>query len=171
MGRMPLHQGREGFAPVLETVAADQEQVALISVSATAVGDAARQRRYLQRRASLLGCDGITHIRPSGRELTGVCVRNRTSRPPSGPDTLVRSPSHALVSRVANDAVHGSPLLKVLHRIAALPANQRAWPLEWYLANYPHSPYITEVENLFVASEDFGQAASETTLRAGPRSR
>ena len=169
IGRMPLNTGKEGLAPVIDTLKPDQERVALLSVDAPLVGKTRRQLMHLRRRASLLGCDGVTQIVSTSDKLTGVCVRSRTSSPLEAPEILIRSPSHALVSRVAQDTVHGSPLLKVLHRISQLPADQRAWPLEWYLEHYPASPYAADIENLFVAARDFGQGAGDTTLRAGPR--
>jgi len=171
VGRMPLGGGHEGLAPVLEKLSPDQEKAAVISVNSSKFGTTQRPIMHLRRRASLLGCDGIYNLHRTATRAFGTCIRNRAERDTPTIAMVVRTPSHDLVERASNDRVYGLALIKILNRISNLPANKRAWQLQWYLETYPESPYTDDVEGLFIASADFGKAKGHASLRAAPLSR
>jgi len=169
LGRMELGNGHEGYAPVLAEADASFERVAAITVDASAVKTETRRLRHLQRRASLLGCDGIIGVNHLDSDRSqAICVRRREiQRPTVVATTRVARPSSSLRERARSAGDTGIALLRVLDQAEGKQGDEAAWPLKWYLSKYPNSPFRADVEALFVASTSTGGTPS--TIRTAPQ--
>lgn len=153
-GRLRLGDGSEGRAPILDTRPADSEEVAVLTVDADGAATAERLTRHLQRRASLLGCDGLIQVEiEEKRSARGTCVRRRERVTSAEIAYAVRPASQALRARAASAGAEGAALLAVLDQAERRSEQQKAWPLRWYLDNYPNSPFRADVEALFVVED------------------
>jgi hypothetical protein len=168
-GRLRLDGGGEGVAPVFTMVPDGYEEVATVRVRADSLGTADRLERHLLRRANLLGCAGVVDLRVRAYTAAqATCVQRRELPEADAVEVVaVREPPAELLARAEESGDAGAALLSVLDKIAARPAHERAWPLQWYLATYPNSPFAADVDALLVR-EDTGGAASSASVRMAP---
>lgn len=168
VGRTPLGGGREGLSPILVATPDGYEEVAVITVNADLFNTSVRRQRHLRRKASLLGCDALVPIRaPSSTQTTGICVRSRQPQPQESVNLVVAPPPADLLERAAHGGPSGLALLKVLRQSANSREDAKAWPLQWYLSNYPQSPFRADVEALMTTRDsnhrDLGTATAMLT--------
>jgi hypothetical protein len=141
----------------------------LISVQADSFATAERLERHLLRRASLLGCAAIVELRVQPEVAAhGVCVQRREPDLQTPGTTVVLEPSPALVNRATSAGPAGEMLLRVLAQARERPPRERAWPLRWYLENYPDSPFYADVEALLVYGVPAGAITPSASVRMAP---
>jgi hypothetical protein len=168
-GRLRLDNGSEGAAPVFAVIPDGYEEVATVSVHADSLGTAERLERHLLRRANLMGCAGVVDVVVQAhRAAQATCVQRR-ELPEAGAAAIVavREPSLELMARAQSGGDAGAALLSVLDSVATRPARERAWPLQWYLATYPNSPYAADVDAMLVR-EVAGGGGSTASVRMAP---
>ena len=130
--------------------------------------DAERREYHVRRRASLLGCDAVTEIRATAESTHGVCIKRRAGAPEKQDIVIMKAP-YWLVAKAEAAGPAGLPLLKALHQSAAHEGSQAAWPLNWYLRTYPESPFVADVQSLFVPADvAIASAPGLSTVRAEP---
>lgn len=166
---MRLGDGHEGIVPILDTMPKGFEEVAVVSVQADSLATPERLARHLQRRASLLGCDGVMGLMVSGDNGRAVCVRRREPVPVAVPVVVtVRDPSAELIKRAARAGADGRAVLQVLAQVEQRPAGERAWPLRWFLENYPSSPFRDDLASLIVETPLSPSRGRSATVRTAP---
>jgi hypothetical protein len=167
IGRQRLGDGSEGLAPILASVTGDFDEVAVLTVGADAASTVERRERHLSRRAALLGCDAVIRVRHEAALTTGICARRRGDAPESIEIAyLVAAPSPDLVTRARAAGPEGLALLSVLDQVERRSESQRAWPLRWYLATYPDSPFRADVEAMIVPAPEISAGEPHTILTA-----
>lgn len=172
LGRMRLGNGTEGKVEVIAQIdRAAFDEVAFVTVEATGIKTEDRRLRHLLRRASLLGCDGIAHIEHrDDNSSSGICVRRREPEVAGNArEVVIRAPA-ALRHRASVSGVAGIALIKVLDQADRREGDAKAWPLRWYLKNYPASPFKADVEALFVTvASHQGGGSTPDHIRSAPR--
>jgi len=74
-GRQCYPGGTEGFVPVTHRLKANDHVVAIIEAHGASLGGYKRKVRYIQRKASLLGCTSVRISRfNSDESVTGQCI-------------------------------------------------------------------------------------------------
>lgn len=173
-GRAPLGGGSEGYAAVWDDVPSGYEEVARVTVEADGIATPERLERHLRRRASLMGCDAMTAIQvTAGESATGNCVRRLEPAPAITTDgaVIVASPPEALLDAARRAGPEGATLLQVLEQVERAPASARAWPLRWYVSNYPNSRFVSDVTKLFIEERELvhdAQLELPLSTRAAP---
>ncbi len=167
-GRLALVGGEEGFAPVLPGLPKGHEEVAQLTVQAQAIATPERLTRHLQRRASLLGCDGIIDVVIGHTQAQATCVRHRELQTETSTRTYVLEPSAALLNRAAGAGSEGELVLSVLEQSRQRQGDARAWPLRWFLANYPNSRFAHDVAALLVSVPEMASATAPASVRGAP---
>ena len=168
-GRMRLVGGQEGSAPIMAVVSSDYEEVAVVTVATDSLSDSSRLTRHLQRRASLLGCDAITQVEVSTKSASASCVK--VSEPvvaKSQEAKEVRQASPELLSKLVNSGAAGQGLAEMLVSLNNRTSKERAWSINWFLKNYPESPFRSDVESLFVAPSQAVASLSASAARTAP---
>ena len=170
-GRLRLDDGREGLASVFAVVPDGHEEVARITVTADYLGTSERLERHLLRRASLIGCAGVVDIEIQEHvQAEGTCVQRRELEPQAVQVVAVKEPPAELWAKARAAGPRGESLLAVLAQVQARPTTERAWPLQWYVQNYPQSPFAAEVERLMIRQPQPAAAPRAASVRMAPTS-
>lgn len=168
-GRQALGNGREGAVAVLASVPQGFEEVATVQVTAEGLATPERLQKHLVRKASLLGCSAVVNVRfPTTETAQGDCIK-RNEPDFSQPETfVVTRASDSLRSKATDAGAVGEALLAVLDQSEAQDGAKKAWPLRWYLSNYPNSPFANDVAALFVPTSKTLANAAPASVRAQP---
>ncbi len=176
-GRARLGGGSEGSTKVFEQTPAGYQEIAVIDVNAAALGKEDRLERHLLRQASLLGCDGVVNVRTERGNASAICLKHLSGTKVVDAidlqDAVVLNAPDTLRRKAAQGGAYGIALLKAIERSQnQAEPTRRGWPLKWYVENYPQSPFIADVEALFVSSDEFegalASAGAPASVRTAP---
>ncbi len=169
-GRMRLGGGQEGVAPVMATVSADFEEVAIVHISVDSLSNDDRLIRHLQRRASLLGCDAITQIKIDTDAASAACIKRTESTfvAQAQEGKVVSQASPELLTKLVRSGSEGAGLAQMLAGMNNRSAQERAWSINWFLKNYPDSPFRSDIQGLISAPTEAVASLPASTVRAAP---
>jgi hypothetical protein len=173
-GRQQLRGGAEGLAQWLPLASPDFEEAAVIRVQATGITNTTRRSRHLLRRASLLGCDGVTAVEHiSENQSQAICLKRiepKTTRAPLTTHALASTPK-ALQRKLMDGGDAGIALLHLLNKTDGQMSSQRDWSLRWYLKNYPESPFQNDVRSLFIQNASSSGGSNPPSIRTAPQAK
>ena len=168
IGRLSLKNPKEGFAPIIKNIPSDYERVAIIKAQASAAGSKQRLTKYLQRQASVAGCDAIsTIVHKSKNRAHALCLeRRQPEHEKIGKDRLPVEASAQLLERLLKSNQEGIILAQLLEKSNSRSPAERRHLINWYLNTYPETAFRTELLSLFPSIEGIQIAAQAYTSSA-----
>ncbi|MCK5690768.1 hypothetical protein KAI87_15920, partial [Myxococcota bacterium] len=121
-------------------------------------------------RASLLGCDAITQIKIDTDAASAACIKRTESTfvAQAQEGKVVSQASPELLTKLVRSGSEGAGLAQMLAGMNNRSAQERAWSINWFLKNYPDSPFRSDIQGLISAPTEAVASLPASTVRAAP---